>query len=232
MKIKSSIFAASAVFAIGLQSAEAVLVAAWNFNSLSIANASTVGSGGVPTSIAASTGTGAVSLAGWAGTVDDFNGSTLNAVIGDLAEESLSLIAGPGTGTPAIFPANGSFITINFSTVGLHAVVATFATRGSSSGFNASSWDYSTDGTTFTNFAAALTTATTSTTFAIATVDFTSITAINNATSVTLRYTLSGATTSAGNNRIDNLQINAIPEPSSAMLLGAMGILGVLRRRR
>ena len=231
MKIKSSIFAASAVFAIGLQSAEAVLVAAWNFNSLSIANASTVGSGGVPTSIAASTGTGAVSLAGWAGTVDDFNGSTLNAVIGDLAEESLSLIAGPGTGTPAIFPANGSFITINFSTVGLHAVVATFATRGSSSGFNASSWDYSTDGTTFTNFAAAPNTAT-RIGFAIATVDFTSITAINNATSVTLRYTLSGATTSAGNNRIDNLQINAIPEPSSAMLLGAMGILGVLRRRR
>lgn len=229
MKIKSSLFAASAVFFIGLQSSEAVLVAAWNFNTLSITTASAPGSGGVPTSISASSGTGTVGLSGWGGTVDDFGGTTNNAVASDPAEESLSLIAG---GSVSPFPGNGTFITINFSTIGLTSVVATFATRGTSSGFDASIWAYSTDGITFTNYTSAPITATRSTTFALATVDFTSITAINNVANVTLRYSLSGASSATGNNRIDNLQINAIPEPDAAALLGVLGMFGILRRRR
>jgi hypothetical protein len=46
--------------------------------------------------------------------------------------------------------------------------------------------------------------------------------------SVNLRQ---GNTNNAPTLTIDNILV-AIPEPSSAMLLGAMGILGVLRRRR
>ena len=64
----------------------AVLIAAWNFNSLSIASAAAPGSGGVPTSISANSGTGTVGLSTWTGLVEDFGGSTINAVGSDPSE--------------------------------------------------------------------------------------------------------------------------------------------------
>ena len=210
-------------------SADAALIAYWNFNGLSIATASPPGSGGVPTSIAADQGTGSVDLTSWAGLVDDFAGSTINAIAPDAAGASLSLVAG---GTAAPFPGNQSSISTTVSTIGLKDPIITFATRGTSTGFNASAWSYSTDGISFTPISNS-STATTSTTFALATVDLTGISAVANQSSVIFRYAVDGATSSSGNNRIDNLQINATPVPEPATIaLAGLGVLGIFASRR
>ena len=181
-------------------------VAYWNFNTLSIAAPSAPGTGGVPTSITASQGTGTISLTGYAGTVEDFAGSTLNVLGSDPAEESLSLVVG---GTAAPFPANGSYIEIQLNLADFANPVVSFATRGTASGFTTGAWSYSVAGGAFTTIAGVNTASTTST-FALApTVDLTSINAVDGQSNVRLRYTVSGGTSSTGNNRIDNLLIVA-----------------------
>jgi len=199
------------------------LIGYWNFNGLSITTASAPGSGGVPNSIASDSGTGAtLTLSGaWSGLVDDFGGSTTNALNSDIAGASLSLVSNVG---------NGSYIQFSFSMTSLNGVSISFATRGTSTGFNAGQWSYSTNGTSFTDFGS--NTATTSTSFALASPGTT--TGLDNAATAFLRYTLDGASSVSGNNRIDNLQITAVPEPSTWALIGigAFVMIWNLRRRR
>lgn len=180
-------------------------IAYWNFNGLSIAVASAPGSGGVPTTMTADVGAGTLSLTGFGGTVDDFSGSALNALGGVAAEESLSLVAG---GTVDPFPGNNTSIDLQLNLTGFHDPIITFATRGTSSGFTTGTWSYSTGGA-FT--ALPDNTATTSTSYSVKTLDLSSIDALDGAAAVTLRYTVSGATSSSGNNRIDNLLVSATP---------------------
>ena len=230
MKITSSLLLSVTLLALGASNAGAALIAYWNFNGLLITTASNPGSGGVPTSISADSGTGTVGLSGWGGTVDDFAGSTINALNSNPSEESLSLIAGGPSGGP--YPGNGTYITINFSMTGYENPVVTFATRGTSTGFDTGTWSWSANGTNFTPIAG-VNTATRSTSFALATVDLSTLNILDRVSNVTLRYTLSGATSNSGNNRIDNIQVNATAVPeTSAALLGALGVLGMLRRRR
>jgi len=186
-------------------SLRADLVANWNFNSLSIGTASVPGSGGVPTTIAPSAGAGSLSLAGWGGLVDDFAGSDVNLVAPDATGGSLSLVAG---GTAAPFPGNGTSIEIQLNLADYSNPIVTFATRGTASGFNTGTWTYSVAGGGFTTISG-VNTATTSTTYALATLDLTAVNAVDGQANVRLRYTVSGATSSSGNNRIDNLQVNA-----------------------
>lgn len=174
-------------------------VAYWNFNSLSIATASAPGAGGVPTSITANQGTGTVSLTGWTGLVDDFGGSTINAISPDASGASLSLVSNAG---------NNSYIELQLNLADFGDPIITFATRGTSSGYNTGSWSYSVAGGAFTTISG-VNTATTSTTFALATVDLSAINAVDGQANVRLRCTFSGATSTTGNNRIDNLLVSA-----------------------
>jgi hypothetical protein len=199
------------------------LVASWNFNSLSIASASSPGSGGAPTSISASSGSGILGLSNWSGTVDDFSGSSLNANGSDPAEESLSLIAGSGTA------GNGSHILIEFSMSGMSNPILSFATQGTATGFNSVQLAWSTDGSNFTDHDAAYNPAAS---YGLQSFDLTDINALDDTATAYLRLTFDGATGSSGNNRIDNIQVNAIPESSTALmwLIGAAA-LSLLRRR-
>jgi len=174
-------------------------VAYWNFNSLLIGTASAPGAGGVPPSITANQGTGTVSLTGWTGLVDDFAGSTINVQGTDPAEESLSLVSSAG---------NSSFIELQLNLADFGDPIITFATRGTTSGYNSGTWSYSVAGGAFTPISG-VNTASISGTFALATVDLTSINAVDGQANVRLRYTLSGATSTNGNNRIDNLLVSA-----------------------
>ena len=83
-----------------------------------------------------------------------------------------------------------------------------FATRGTSTGYTSGLWSWSVNGGPFTTLAG-VNTATTSTTFINRNVDFSGATALDNATSVRLRYTLNGASGQLPNNRIDDLVLSA-----------------------
>jgi hypothetical protein len=228
-KIMNSKMIASAIAVAtftGIASSQAALVSYYNFNTLSIETAGTPSATGT-TTISPSTGTGSISLANFAGNVDDFAGTTTNALNSDPAEESLSLIAG-GTSDP--FPGNGGSVDINFSLTGLENPILTFASRNTSTGFNGNTLSYSVNGGAFNSIPG---TVNLTTSFAVITFDLSNVNALDQAANVTLRYSLVGATSSSGNNRIDNLQINAtaVPEPTTLGLLGAAGLMALRRRR-
>ncbi len=128
----------------------------------------------------------------WGGMLTSFSGVTGDA---------LALVGSNG---------NGTSVLISLSMTGHRDLAVGFQTRGTASGFDSGTWAWSTDGVTFTPMAG-INTGSTSSTFAARTVNFSSITTLNNAPAVTLRYTLSGATSSSGNVRIDDLALNAVP---------------------
>ncbi len=147
-----------------------------------------------PNPIPASSGTGSIDTSGWGGTITNFNGVTGQSLV-------LQDTAG-----------NGTYIEIDFSMTGQQGLMVNFQTRGTSTGFNSGLWSWSTNGGAFTTLPG-VNTATTSTSFSAKSVDFSGQTALNNAASVRLRYTLSGASGSQPNNRIDDLVVSATQTP-------------------
>jgi endonuclease I len=158
------------------------LPASWNFDA------------GAPfgNPLPADTGNATLDFSGWRGTVTSFTGTS---------GQALALVDAAG---------NDSFVQLAFSMLNLRALSVTFATRGTSTGFSTGTWSWSTDGSVFTALTG-INTATTGTSFVNRTVDFSGVTTLNNAPSVFLRYTLTGATSSSGNNRLDDLRLSATP---------------------
>jgi uncharacterized membrane protein affecting hemolysin expression len=59
------------------------------------------------------------------------------------------------------------------------------------------------------------------------------LSALDNASDAFLRVTFDGATGATGNNRLDNITLTAVPEPSTyAALLGLLALGVVAYRRR
>ena len=73
-------------------------------------------------------------------------GTTTNARQGDIAGQALSLQGGTGTAN------NGRNLTFNVSTLGFSNIVVSFATQGTSTGFNSNQFQYSLDGLNFIDF--------------------------------------------------------------------------------
>jgi hypothetical protein len=159
-------------------------------------------------------------------------GTTNNARLGDIAGLALSLQGGTSTTN------NGRNITINLSTVGFSNIVFSFATQGTSTGFSSNQFQYSVDGTNFIDFGSPYLPAAA---FGAVPVVFTlsSVAGLNNNPNAAFRIVFNGASSSTGNNRIDNIVIEGtsattIPEPMSAVLLitGLAGLVGLKRKRR
>jgi hypothetical protein len=158
-------------------------------------------------------------------------GTTNNARQGNVAGQALSLQGGTGTAN------NGRNVTFNVSTFGFSNIVVSFATQGTSTGFNSNQFQYSLDGTTFVNFDPPFDPATA---FGSVPIVFTlaSIVGLNDNPNAAFRIVFNGATSSTGTNRIDNIVVEgsptSVPEPTTAMLLlsGLSGLYGLRRRRR
>jgi hypothetical protein len=158
-------------------------------------------------------------------------GTTNNARLGDPAGQALSLQGGTGTAN------NGRHITFNVGTLGFSNIVVSFATQGTSTGFNSNQFQYSLDGITFVDFGAPYIPAAA---FGSVPLVFTlaSIVGLNNNPNAAFRIVFNGASSSTGTNRIDNLVVEgtaeSIPEPMSAILLltGLGGVFGVRKKRR
>ena len=126
--------------------------------------------------------------------------------------------------------ANGKSIVFLLSMANYKDLVISYATQKTSTGFNANQWSFSTNGTSFTDFGTSINPGT-----SFASITLSTLTPTNNASSVWIKYTLSGATATSGNNRLDNIQFSAtaIPEPSTyAALFGTLALAGVVIHRR
>ena len=158
-------------------------------------------------------------------------GTTTNARQGNPAGQALSIQGGTGTAN------NGRNITFAVSTVGFSNIVVSFATQGTSTGFNSNQFQYSLDGISFVDFSPPYTPAT-----AFGAVPFVfslaAIAGLNNNPNAAFRIVFNGASSSTGNNRIDNIVIEGtsaasatIPEPTSALLL-ISGLGGLYRMKQ
>lgn len=130
-----------------------------------------------------------------------FSGTTVNALEG--YANSFDLAIRNST-------ANDKSFVFNFSTTGFQNPVLSFGYRRSGTGFNSLKFEYSTDGTNFVVFST-LNTADYSSTYTAITVDFTGVAALSDQANAYIRITPSGCTSGSGNNRFDNVQINAYP---------------------
>jgi hypothetical protein len=220
-----TVLAASALAAFTL-SAQAVTAVQWDFEAVTAPGASATWTG-----IAASTGTGTASGVHAAGT------TAWSTPAGNGSSKSASATAW----------AVGDYWQFSFSTVGYSGLNLSFDQTGSNTGPRDFTLAYSTNGSTFTNFASyslpAITWSTVTynagSTF---TYDLSALTALNNFATVYIRLldasTVSingGTVASGGTSRVDNFTVNLTPVPeadTAAMLLAGIAALGFMARRR
>jgi hypothetical protein len=225
------------------------LIAEWNFNDL------TAGSGnattGTPpsnqgqTSYAPSNGAGSLDLEGWTvntpvagnpGTpgITNFGGTTTNAYGGAGAGQALALQGG-ATGVTGV-QNNGAMLILGFDLSGFVAPILTFASQGTGTGFVNNQVSYSTDGVAYTSFSTYSPVANFADPNGLHTFDFSAIEALEFASSVFLKIAFLGASSVTGNNRIDNIQLNAtaaspVPLPGSGLVF-SIGLIAVGMARR
>jgi PEP-CTERM motif-containing protein len=207
------IFAAMTLMAFA-HKAKANEVAVWNFNDADLIVDH--GNGTLTTNLLAAN-------VGFAG------GTTNNSRLGDVAGQALQLQGGTSNAN------NGRNLTFNISTLGFENIIVSFATQGTSTGFNSNQLQYSLDGVTFIDFGSPYTP---TTAFGSTPVIFNlgAILGLNDNPNAAFRIVFNGATSSTGNNRIDNFVVEGsaltspIPEPTTVLLLGT-GITGIVSLR-
>lgn len=222
----------------------AQVIAGWDFQTTTNGGTAAVASPNTPTQFSANIGSGSLYLDGTSGSstwlpateLNAFSGSSVNAIEGlsstTTGAASLALLGGTSNA------ANGKSIVFALDLTGITDVYISYSTQATGTGFNLQTWSYSGDGVTFTDFATfAPRTSSTATSFAgIGVVQLPSFSALAGDSTAFVRLTVTGASTSSGNNRLDNVLFTAspVPEPGTVALV-ALG-LGValfgLRRKR
>ena len=202
-------------------------IAVWNFNEASSDEI------GYALELPADYGNGLMTSGFPPANISYSSGTTLNSVMGDPAGQAL-LLKGNAN--------NGGNLTWMVDTSGFSSIGVSFATRRTSTGFNDNQFLYSTDsGSSWISFGFPYVP---STSFALQSFDLGGISELAHNIGAGFRIVFDGATSSAGNNRIDNLVISGspgippdnvpVPEPStiSLMLLGLSGavLFGVKKR--
>lgn len=234
MKFKLLIIVGS--FSVLVTGAEAALVAAFDFqtttNGGTAAVASTT-SAPSPLVYQANFGSAVLYLDGSNGSSEFVSGVSnpeVTSFAGSAINTSGTSLSTTTSGAASLAIANSSANTkaavFVFSMAGHEGLSISYATQRTATGFNSQLWEYSLDGITYETIQNVDSIATS---FALVTLP--TIAALDNAATAYIRVTFDGATAAAGNNRLDNIQFNSIPEPATA-LCGAVGFLGLFRRRR
>ena len=248
----------SSLFAFGLASivasvASADMIAQWDFQTTTNGGTAVAAAPLTPKLFVANFGTGSLYLDGSNGSsnffepatgttnteINAFGGTALNAT-GSMSTvttspAALAIVGGAASVPAGTFGANGKAMVFKFSMTGLSNLAVSYAVQRTASGFATQQWDYSTDGTTWSSaatitgiqasFAAGATPANVVTSLGVAS-------GLDNAANAYMRVTFTGATSSTGNNRMDNFQFNAtaLPAPGAIALIGLAGLIA--RRRR
>ena len=248
----------SSLFAFGLASfvasvASADMIAQWDFQTTTNGGTALLGAPATPKLFVANFGTGSLYLDGSNGSsnffepatgttnteINAFGGTALNAT-GSMSTvttspAALAIVGGAASVPAGTFGANGKAMVFKFSMSGLSNLSVSYAVQRTASGFTTQQWDYSSDGTTWSSaatitgiqasFAAGATPANVVTSLGVAS-------GLDNAATAYMRVTFTGATSSTGNNRVDNFQFNAtaLPAPGAIALIGLAGLIA--RRRR
>ncbi|MEI7535218.1 MAG: fibronectin type III domain-containing protein, partial [Verrucomicrobiae bacterium] len=202
-----------------------VLVAGWDFQTTTTGGTAAAAAPGSPLVYIANFGSGTNYLDGSYGSstwvaatagneVTSFGGTALNAGPGFATSTTspacLALIGGTGQS------ANGKGIVFAFSMANRTNLVVSYAMQKTTTGFSSQLWEYSTDGTTWTT---AETVSSIPTSFATTTLA--TITGLDNAPTAYLRLTVSGASSASGNNRLDNIQLNAMVNTTGSYTITA-----------
>lgn len=101
---------------------------------------------------------------------------------------------------------NGRYMILSFPTTGYENIILSFRVQGTSSGFNSSIVEYSDDAGV--NWYNAPSNFTIPLSFETRTIDFSSITSVNDNPDFEIRITLNGASSGTGNNRYDNIKLS------------------------
>ena len=246
----------SSLFAFGLASivasvASADMIAQWDFQTTTNGGTAIAASPFTPKLFVANFGTGSLYLNGTNGSSDfyapptgstnteinAFGGTTLNAT-GSMSTvtsgpAALAIVGGAASDPAGTFGANGKSMVFAFSMSGYSNLAVSYAVQRTSTGFSTQQWDYSSDGTNWSS--AATITGIQASFFNNGTNVVTSLgvaSGLDNAATAYMRVTFTGATSSTGNNRVDNFQFNAtaLPAPGAIALIGLAGLIA--RRRR
>ncbi|CAN5415143.1 hypothetical protein BH09BAC3_BH09BAC3_05420 [soil metagenome] len=195
------------LFALSFEASAQTQLAAWTFEL-----AATPVSPNTPTSFPATLGTQSGTATLYA---NGTQGSSLWAQAGELNSFGGTITNDP-RGVPAASnalalvnqSANGKAVVFKFSMTGFKDPILTFAAQRTATGFTTQTWAWSTDGTSFTDFTTinSLPAAFGTT---IQTVNLAAVNALDGASFVYLKATMTGATSAGGNNRLDNFVLNA-----------------------
>ena len=203
-----------------------VVLAGWDFQTTTTGGTAAVAAPGAPSVYVANIGSGTLYLNGTNGSstwitatsgneVTSFGG---NAGTGSFSTtttgaSSLSLIGGASNS------ANGKFMVFAINMLGKNGLTISYDTRGTSTGFKNQVWEYSNDGTNWTS-AGTITSVSTS---AYELKSLSEILALNGDSTSFVRLSLTGATSSTGNNRLDNIAFTTI----GSDVASGSGVLGI-----
>ena len=174
-----------------------------------------------------------------------FGGSSINTsapdgtLLSSVTTSPAALAVVGGSSASVSTPSTARSAVFKFSMAGKSSLSISLTAQRSATGFSTQLWEFSSDGGstwgTIGSLIGGSTAGTIRDTFTnTGVLSLGAFSGLDNIADARVKVTFTGATASSGNNRLDNIQLNAVPEPSSSvlMLLGAAGLIGIRAMRR